>query len=469
MILTPEDPHQLEFSCRADLLLEEPLIKTIAEVVDRLDLSELYSRYSEAGRSFYDPAMMLQVLFFGYCDSVRSSRELAKHVRYDVRYRYYCGSLRPDFRTINRFRKDNLDFLSVYFAQIVLLCQEHGLVDASLLALDGTKIRASASGHDQLQQRFQAQLGEDITSDSDVEAEEPKPELEEPREEKATFADPDARFMKSSEGGIRLSYNSQIVVDKNQVIVAADVSNCAADSVQFKLMLEQSRQMLGEDFDKVTADGGYYSGNNLKYAASGGIDLYLPVTKTGRVPYDRFHRDAFIYDKLTDSYRCPAGQNLPYRNTRVRRGVRIRVYVGSVSKCSDCASRSRCTTGRYRQLEISENYCYEQEMKTKLKTEKGKEIYNQRKQLVEPVFGNIKFNLGFMRFALRTLAKVKGEFLLICIAHNLKKMAAHGSEVSPTFALKMVVITHFSWCRALLKHLLRQKQPYQIDFSNMAT
>lgn len=432
MILKPGDPDQMEFSCRSDLVNDEPLVMAVSEVVDSLDLEGLYGRYSESGRPFYDPSMMLKVLFFGYCDKVRSSRELYKHICYDIRYHYFCGSLRPDFRTLNRFRKDNLDLLGDYFAQIVFFIQERGLIDSSLLSLDGTKLRASANGRGKRGKRIRGRLSKVFRArlEADIKAEEGDSESRDdenrPGDSGGTgeLADPDARYMKTSEGGKRLSYNSQIVVDRNQIIVAADVSNNADDSVEFKSMIDQSRQNLPVKIDKVVADGGYYSGRNLKYASREGIDLYLPVTKTGRVPDDRFHRDAFIYDTRTDSYRCPGGQRLRYCRTRKHRGITVRIYSGSATSCGRCKFRSLCTRKRVRELYISEHSEYERRMTAKLGTAKGRFVFSQRKCLVEPVFGNIKFNLGFARYALRTLAKVRGEFLLICIAHNLKKLAA---------------------------------------------
>lgn len=482
MILTPEDPLQMEFSCRAELVSEEPLVRLVDNVVSRLNLWELYARHSEGGRAYYDCSMMLKVLFFGYCDGVRSSRALAKHIRYDVRYRYFCGSLRPDFRTINRFRQLNLDLLSGYFAQIVDMCGESGLLDSSELALDGTKIRAYSSSRvkskkrklDELARGFRSQLSEDIAADSgdndsddsgDASLSSCKSGGANESSAKATEisrgpSDPDARYMKTSEGGKRLSYNSQIVVDKNQFVVASDVSNSADDSVQFKSMIDQSKERLGEDIDKVLADGGYYSGKNLKYAAKEGIDLYLPVTKTGRVPDERFHRDSFSYDESKDSYICPCGERLHYQRTRKRRGIRVRVYSGSASSCGRCGSRGSCTKGRVRRLEMSEHYCYEQEMKEKLSSEKGRFIYDRRKHMVEPVFGNIKFNLGYSRFSLRGLAKVRGEFLLMCIAHNLRKLAAHWSRLSPASAAKMAVRVFIWLFLTLYRGLFGPKRHY---------
>jgi transposase len=114
MILYPEDPQQMFFVSRSELVAEELLVRTVGQVVDGLDLAALYDRYSEGGRAFYDPAMLLKVRFFAYCDGVRSSREVIKRIKYDLRYQYFTGSLRPDFRTVNRFRHANLDLLGGY-------------------------------------------------------------------------------------------------------------------------------------------------------------------------------------------------------------------------------------------------------------------------------------------------------------------------------------------------------------------
>jgi len=430
MILRPDNPQQLELSCRADIIKEEPLVGLVDRVVDSLDLKELYSRFSEAGRSFYDPSMQLKVLFFAYSDGVRASREIAKHICYDLRYRYFCGCLRPDFRTINRFRKDNLDLLGEYFAQIVLLCEESGLLDLSVLALDGTKLRANSSGQSDnrtgLVKAFRDGMQVDIESEEPdtVQDGEGKQEVFDNRATGGKpFSDPDARYMKTSEGGKRLSYNSQVVVDRNQLIILAEVGNNADDSVYLRKLLEKSKKLFGGRIGAVTADGGYCSGRNLQYAVEEGFDLYLPLGKGGgHVPDEAFNRHVFEYDSQRDVYVCPAGQELRYSGQRVRNGLRIRRYSGSSAVCGNCVLRMSCTKRRYRRLDISEYYQYEQTMKAKMASRSGRLMSVLRRCLVEPVFGNIKFNLGFDRFGLRTLTKVSGEFYLICIAHNLKKI-----------------------------------------------
>lgn len=436
MILTPDDPHQFEFSSRSDIINDEPLVGLIDKIVDKLDLNELYGRYSESGRSFYDPSMQLKVLFFSYCDGVRSSRDIARHIRYDLRYRYFCGSLRPDFRTINRFRKDNLDLLEEYFTHIVLLCEESDLLDMSVLSLDGTKIKADSSGKGDKRSRLKRLLRENLQADIDADCSDSSDDDNEPDKSGRYTgnSDPDARYMKNSDGGKRLSYNSQIVVDKNQFIILAEVGNNADDSVYLEGLLQKSKELYGDRIGSVAADGGYCTGRNIKYAADGGIDLYLPLGKgDGRVPDKSFNRHEFSYCSDRDIYICPEGKELHYAGERVRHGKTIRNYSSSSLVCGYCPKRLLCTKQRYRKLSISEYYGYEQDMKRKNASYTGRLMSIWRRCLVEPVFGDIKTNLGFKRFSLRTLPKARGEFYLACIAHNLKKLLKLRPE-SPSLA-----------------------------------
>ena len=422
MIYRREDVGQLEFSCPHDEVAEERLVLTIDGFVEHLDLGFLRARYSEAGTGFYDPGMMLKVWFFAYCDGSWHCREVAKRVRYDVRYRYFVGSHRPDFRTLNRFRKAHLDLLPDYFAQLVSYCERLGLIDSSVVALDGTKLRANASGRrrakDSLRQEINRRLAHDVQAD-DLEGE---VEVGDGAvaEEAVSATDPAARLMKTGEGTVRLCYNAQVVVDNQQLIVAAAVSNEADDRSLLSPLLEQAESQLSAELGAIVADGGYYSGRNMKYAQERGLDVYIPKGLNER---GVFGQEQFAYDQANDRYRCPNGQRLKRGRQRERNGVAKTTYLGSVKQCRGCPLKSACTKDRYRRLEVAETHVYEQTLAAKLATPQGQAIYARRRELVEPVFGNLKFNFGFTRFSLRGLAQVRGEFLLLCIAHNLKKLA----------------------------------------------
>jgi transposase len=462
MILKPEDPHQIFFASRADLVAGEEMVQLIDEVVNRLDLGELYGLWSEAGRGFYDPAMMLKILFFAYSDRERHSRDIAKRICYDIRYQYFTGSLRPNYRSICRFRVIAPELLASYFVKIVNICQELGLTDISLLAIDGTKLKASASRGrtfknrkkdlDRLRQYYEKMLiedahlderelvegdGSDQEPDQDdsssgkkaVSSKELKKRVEEAikrlseGEREVNLTDGDAKFMKTSDGGIRPAFNSQVAVEANQIIVAADISQSADDGKSLAPMIEQSRENMAGEAGAILADGGYYSASNMQYIEAEKLDVYMPMGKGHGQSQGRFSADDFRYEESADLFICPAEEKLSYRSSRFRGGIERRVYCCSRSKCRACQLRLCCTKGNFRTLWISAVWKYEQAMKQKLASPKGVDLYGRRKVMVEPVFGNMKFNLGFGRFLLRGLKRARGEFFLMCIAHNLKKMA----------------------------------------------
>jgi hypothetical protein len=226
--------------------------------------------------------------------------------------------------------------------------------------------------------------------------------------------------MKTGEGTVRLCYNAQVVVDTHQIIVAADVGTDADDRSSLPPLLEQAEDQLDSPLGAIVADGGYYSGRNVKYAQERGLDVYIPKRLGERGVYGQ---EQFVYDGVSDRYRCPHGQWLKRGSQRRRNGVFKTTYRSTVKQCRSCPLKDACTRERYRQIEVAETSAYEQELAGKLASPPGQAIYARRRELVEPVFGNLKFNLGFNRFSLRGLAKVRGEFLLICIAHNLKKLA----------------------------------------------
>jgi hypothetical protein len=397
--------------------------------------------------------MLLKVWFFAYCDRSWHCREVARRVRYDVRYRYYVGSHRPDFRTLNRFRHDQVDVLVDCFAALVSHCEALGLIDSSVLALDGTKLRANASGRKHrrgaLRDAIGRRLREDIQSDTLVEEGNLGGSAERggPPSPPVSATDPDARLMKTGEGPIRFCYNAQVVVDNHQIIVAADVGTDADDKSSLPPMVAQAKSRMASPLGAIVADGGYYSGRNLKYAHKQGLDMYIPKGRDERAV---FGQEQFVYDPGGDRYRCPNGCWLKRGRQRQRYGVRKTTYSSTMKQCRGCRLKAACTRERFRRLEVAETAAYERAVAMKLATPEGQAIYARRRELVEPVFGNLKFNLGFTRFSLRGLAKVKGEFLLLCIAHNLKKLSqwSGGRRVVAVFRAGLLLfLTRINRCQ----------------------
>lgn len=443
---------------------ENHLARVINEVVNRLDLTELYARYSELGCSAYHPQLLLKVLFYGYAMGERSSRKLAHRLASDVAYMYLAGMQRPDFRTINRFRQEHLGLLPGLFVQIVRLCQALGIVRIGLIALDGTKVKANASlrqslNHEKLaaglaevEKEIEQILAEaavtDETEDAvegvDQSGYEVPEELRDARlrqerlvqaqaqlaasgHKQINLTDVEATLMPHAQQQWQPSYNGQVAVDAQAgVIVAATVSSCSADQDALPELVNQSSAITGSPPTEVVADAGFASADNYLTLVNQDITGYIPDAKDvsrqrGTAQHPEFTKQQFTYDKDNDTYRCPQGKTLMYHNTQNnKQGIPIRVYQGR--DCPGCARRSECTTAEYRRITRDPREAVVQEMRERVNSEIGKQRLELRQRLVEPIFGHWKQNWKYREFLLRGKAKVTGEFLLFCIAHNLKKM-----------------------------------------------
>jgi len=426
-----------------DWLSEDHLAYFICDVVDHLDLSLIMRTYEESGRGQppYHPAMMVKLLFYAYCVGIPSSRKIEARTYEDVAFRLIAAAQHPDHDTIAEFRSRHLKALSGLFVEVLLLCRKAGLVKLGHVALDGTKIRANASKHKAMsygrmcerEKELEREVKELLGRAREVDEEEDrlygkgkrgdelpdelrfresrlkkireaKEALEREAREKAlkegrinddgrpvkpkggrkpkfppgvpkakdqrNFTDPESRIMKdpASKGFVQ-GYNAQAAVDgKSQVIVAADVTDEPNDKKQIEPMLGQVEKDLGQRPGELSADSGYYSENNVQFIQGMGIE---PFIAPGR-------------DKHTEKeMSAPVG--------------RIPAY-----------------------LSIKER------MRRKLRTKRGKAIYGRRKEVVEPVFGQIKQVRGFRAFSLRGLEKVRWEWRLICATHNLLKLFRSG-------------------------------------------
>jgi len=421
-----------------DWLPEDHLANFISDVVDTLDLSEIIGSYdnSAGGQAPFHPRMMVKLLFYAYCVGVPSSRKIEQSSYDVVPFRVLGTDQHPDHDTIAEFRKRHLVALSRIFLQVLRLCEKAGLVKLGHVALDGTKIRANASKHKamsygrmeqkarELQDEVERLLAEAETTDAaedvrygrgkrgDELPEElrfrkrrlekilaAKRALEEEARAQArlpgrgqarsaaggaavpegrpkptaqrNFTDPDSRIMRDGASkAFEQSYNCQLAVDGEcQVIVACAVTQEGNDKRQVEPMVERMRANLGGRRPKrMTMDNGYYTDGNAAYLAGAGIDGYIA---TGRLKHDAAVPSA------------PRGR-IPKRLTVKERMAR------------------------------------------KLRTVKGRRTYAKRKEIVEPVAGQIKEWRGFRRFLLRGLEKVPYEFDLICLTQNLLKVWRYG-------------------------------------------
>ena len=456
---TQDQPFLLPLSLH-DFVEEEHLARVVNDVVNLLDLNALYVRYSELGCSAYHPQMMLKVLFYGYATGERSSRVLAHRLKSDVAYMYLSGCQRPDFRTLNRFRKENLGALKDLFVQVVRLCKAMGMLSVGTLCIDGTKLKANAA---QRRTKTEASLQDDIQKieeemarilsesatvdededaaygekspyDVDEELKQRNTRKEKLKEAKETLAargekainvtDEDARTMVHKGYASEPSYNALVAVEERHgVIVEAHLSTNASDYGALKPLVDGAEHNTQEACENLLADSGFSSYENMEYLDQRGTTGYMPdqdmeSLNKGTRKNVSFHKSQFVYDKKQDRYLCPMEKPLLFRQGL---SPTKRLYRGT--ECRLCAWRSECTKGKYRHVSQDQREYLQTLMRHRLQTPEGKHLYRKRAYLVEPVFGDLKHNRKCKDLLLRGKFKAYGEFLLMCITYNLRKIA----------------------------------------------
>ncbi len=458
-----------------ELIPQGDLVYLVTEVTELLNLQPLYNRYDSLGQNSYHPAMLISVLFYAYSQGVFSSRKIAERLQRDVHFMYLSGMQTPNFRTISDFRKNNIDLLKGYFVQIVRICQSAGMAALKSISIDGTKIQASASNKKTKNKDALTAQAEAIQAEIDrllqlAEKTDESEEVASATDEKAVLArqigdldklrlklqkaknkldcntrqstinltDPDCRSLKNLGPG----YNAQLAVDcDDQLIVAANVVAETNDVRQLTPMIEEVEANTESKSvpKKVLADCGYASLKAFKeLEEKPNLDAYVPTRdqvhhQTNAIP--PFDKSRFNIDPKNLTCYCPLGHAMRIGKRDIHRsGEPFINFIGV--QCPDCPSRSDCTKAKYRNIMMFINESVVQAMKQKMGSDAGRRAMQVRKQTVEPAFGTLKEHLGFRRFGLRGLQKVKGEFALLCSSFNLRKLHSflQGSPLSGALA-----------------------------------
>jgi len=452
-----------------EFIPEDHLARVISEIVEQINTSEIESKYSKLGQKSYHPKLILKTLFYGYCIGVRSGRKIATKCETDTAFMYLATMQRPDFRTINDFRKDNIKQIESYFIDVLHIGKDLGLVKMGYIYIDGTKMRANASakrtkdkeGYEKWLKRIEEDIekimkeveqtdeqedelyGENNRGDELPKELQKKEALREKikhvlqeikSEEKVNLTDKEAKNIKGKTGGIRPNYNCHAGVTSDGMIVSAHVSTKASDCGELIKTIEQSEANTEEQVTDAIADAGYGTYDNYEDLEQRGITAYIPSQKFAKEqkqkhkadknPYDK---DEFNYDKDTNEYICPEGKRLTYQGISMERTWKYRVYKGI--DCVNCKMKHACTKGKSRKIRIEVREEIKQKVLDRLKTVKGKKIYNKRSYKIEPVFGHLKFNLKYQMFHLRGKEKVNGEFSLMCMAKNIFSIHKHKIEL----------------------------------------
>ena len=362
--------------------------------------------------------------------------------------------LAPDHKTIADFRRDHRAGFKRVHRQFHLLCHQLKLLGGELVAIDGTKLAAINSRDrnfnrkklEELTARADARLADYLkaldTGDT-AEAHEEKltraaleekiaalrdkkdwheellARLEDEEEKQLSTTDEDARKMHASQGTV-IGYNAQSAVDaKHKLIVADDVTNEGTDVQQLAGVAIEAKETLAVERLEVVADPGYYNNADVSRCVEKGITPYLSKADTSaNTALGLYAKKDFTYDKEKDVYRCPAGAELTHRFNTYELGRSLRYY--RTSGCAKCPLKEKCTRNKSRTITREEDEGLMEAMAARVKAHPEKMAL--RKQLVEHPFGTIKRWFGYTYFLVKGLEQVRGEWTLITLCYNLKRV-----------------------------------------------
>jgi transposase len=432
-------------------------VRFIDAFVDGLDLTAAGFLRVEAkamGRPGYAPGDLLKLYIYGYLNRVRSSRRLETECHRNIEVLWLLRTLKPDFKTIADFRRDNRAAFRAVFRQFVLLCRRLDLYGRELLAVDGTRIKAVNNKDrnftrsslrefirraDEWLEDYLKRLDEGDVEDGatgggartknlaeKIAALNEKrgryqamlAQLDRTGEDQISLTDPDSRAM-AAHTKVGVGYNVQVAVDaKNKLIVEQAVTNQVVDMGLLTETSEPAREILGIETIDVVADRGYFKIEDIEACERAGCVPHVAKPQRGSsVREGLFRKDEFRYDAGLDAYVCPAGKLLtPIRRGRMR--DLERTDYGNPKACRACQLRPRCTNNA-RSVFRLENEDVLDRMAERLKVRPA--ILDRRREVVEHPFGSIKQWMYQGAFLMRGLANVRAEFSLTALAYNLRR------------------------------------------------
>jgi transposase len=381
----PYSPDQAELlpAHVKDVLGADHLCFVVHEVVEACDLS-LFERPEEdaGGQRPYDPRMMLKIWLYGFGVNVRTTRKLEQRIREDLGFRYLAGGATPDHKTLSEFHRRHRDAMTAMFTEVLLFLRRAGMARLGTVAIDSTRVKASASRdrllrQDQIErelrkkvQRWQQELDDDpdrdpgtrVGQEQIAQLREQLGQLRKSGEDKLSTTDPEARFLRERQGFV-LGYTAEIAVSEDHFIVAQRVTQNKNDNEALVPMVEEVEQQCGERPERVLADCGFFSNQNLREMEDRGIEVYVPDPNLAR----------------------------ELNRGKIARGV------GRMTVSDPYLLRSR----------------------KRLRSAPGRAWYKKRKGMVEPVIGTLKEQRGMRQFQRRGRAATAVEWALASTAYNL--------------------------------------------------
>src|SRR5499433_36015 len=443
---------------------------SIEDYVSKEDAVRAYDAYEESvnfadlgieldegqvGNSEFEPHWMLKLLVYGYAYGIRSSRKLERATHHNLSFMWLMGGLKPDHKTIAKYRRRHKEALKKVLKQCVRLCIKLDLIAGNVLFVDGTKIRANAGranshGREWYEKRLKEidkrieELIEEIEKTDEQEADlsssvELNKELtqvqglkgkiqavlkaiEESGREKLNLTDPDCSMMHSVQGS-HASYNVQAVTDdKHGLLVHVEAVADSSDVDQFARQIEAANEDLAKVCEVACGDAGYANTEELKKIDEQGIKVVVPSQRQAlhnseEKPFSKSH---FSYDQQRDCYICPKQQVLAYEFTDSRRGRKY-YRITKAKWCRQCEHFGQCTTNK-KGRRVMRLLLEDAKEKFEALYENSKDIYDRRKTRAELPFGHMKSNLKTTRFMLRGKDAVNAEVSVLATCFDVRRM-----------------------------------------------
>jgi transposase len=450
---------QLLPECLDDYVAPNAPVRFIDAYVEGLNFQALGLTHAETkstGRPPYHPADLLKLYLYGYLYRIRSSRRLEAEAGRNLELIWLLRSLRPDFKTIADFRRDNRAAFKNLFQQFNLLCRHLGLFGAELVAIDGSKFKAVNNSRryctqeqlaemlEKIQTRIDEYLQDLDRQDTEAEGVAGAPNREQLAEKikqlketkgdynkllttlqtndvkSVALTDPDSRKVKGP-NGFMIGYNVQLAVDaKHALIVAEEVVQASNDCEQLSAMALKAKEALQAERLQIVADVGYHATAQLESCEQAGVEAFVPEPNgpKGRSKGGKkiFPKEQFRYDARIDVYHCPGGKQL--RRMQADKS-RDRVLYYHRNACAMCLMKHQCTSRAYRVIGRRDSEAVAERAAARVLAHP--ELIAQRRAIVEHVFGSLR-QWGHDTFLMRGLEKVRAEFSLSALTYNLRRV-----------------------------------------------
>ena len=454
-----QDREQMMIMSLNQMVHEEAFVRIIDAFVDALNLEEygfLYYKLNKSGRPPFHPSVLLKLYIYGYQNGVRSCRKLEKSTKINLEVMWLLKGLRPNFKTIAKFRKDNAKAFRLVFRSFLSILKDWDLVDGKHIAIDSFKIRAQNSlknnynqkkieRHlnyidgkineylDQLDEEQDPALRQEINRKLEHNIEKAdqylnlSKRLDSEQIDQISTVDPDSRAVVLHRNIVHVGYNIQASSDrKHKMLVAMDTGD-VNDTHALYPMINATQVNLGVKNMNVLADKGYHTGAQLSASETLHVASYVsPKANAANKKHDVFPMEQFTYHPGSDTYRCPANEimrsngNWYERRSSKRNKHPIKFKQYKTDKCPSCPLKDQCTSSpRGRMIQRTEHQGAID--RNNLRVNADPEYYRNRQQIIEHQFGTFKRQWHFTHTLMSGKVNVLGEVSILFTAYNLKR------------------------------------------------